>query len=118
MPKSSKTPLGFLSSCDGVSDVIWLEQRSRRRLYGEVKALRKLENAKGLIVLPGQHPTRYTFLNGEPIKVRGRGPMAGLSGTFIHYGARERVKAVFDILGRKTPVWLKVSDIQAENAAA
>jgi transcription antitermination factor NusG len=117
--RSMRTPIEWLAGCDGIQEVIWQERRARRKLFNQLQILRKLENKHGLIVLPGQSPTRYTFINGDPVKVRGKGPLAGKTGKFVHYGARDRVKALLDdIFGRQTPVWLKAKDIQAVTATA
>jgi len=77
-----------------------------QRVIDEIRAR---ENRDGVIVVAPK--PQFRFRRGQKVAVK-TGSFAGLEGMFLRYtGGTERVHVLFQLMGRSTPVAMRVSEL-------
>lgn len=74
----------------------------------QLQQVRELEAADGLIYL--DRPKRRRFRKGQLVRAS-TGPLSGFVGVVTSLIAHECIVALFDLLGRKTPVTLREAEL-------
>jgi transcription antitermination factor NusG len=77
-----------------------------------IDELQRREGADGVIRFPKR---RRRFRAGKLVRASNSSPLSGLEAIVTRVDGRDRVVALFDLLGRKTPVTLSEADLTEIN---
>jgi len=101
----------FLTGVWGIAGVIMAGQQPGFMPAHEIHRLKAAEDQDGMVVLPDLDMSER-FKNGEAVRVN-NGAFSGMNGIYQGVVAKDRVKVLLNVLGRKTTVLIADSHIEA-----
>lgn len=97
----------FLNSTRGIGNVVSFGEQVATIASDNIESLMRSEKL-GLVVLPSKN---LKFVSNNRVRVIA-GPLFDKVGLFVEYTGHERVRALFDVLGRRTMCTLNQNEIE------
>lgn len=97
-----------IKNCLGVTRVLMDGEKPAMVIEGIVESLQRRTDAQGAIILP----RKTKFAIGQSVRIQ-EGPLEGQLGIYDGMSGRDRVRVLYELLGRKVPCVVNERDVVA-----
>ncbi len=105
----------FLESTDGIHSLIMIGSMPGFLTSDEIENIKAREDSEGYIKLAEATEDENRIKRGDKVRVL-YGPLSGLDGICERTGPHERIKVLFNLMGRRTRVQLARHQVERQSS--